>query len=68
MQLFPRGIKTNVEEIRLLESFVLTPQCLMNEFNLIKDPIASQKKMLKNYLVWKPIKHLLYLEKRYKEL
>lgn len=42
MQLFPRGIKTNAEEIRLLESFVLKPQCTMNK--LITGLITSLKK------------------------
>lgn len=46
MQLFPRGIKTNVEEIGLLESFVLKPQCVMNKLKIIKGLIASLKKML----------------------
>lgn len=46
MQLFPRGIKTNVEEIRLLESFVLKPQCAMNKRKLIKGLITSLKRTL----------------------
>lgn len=46
MQLFPRGIKTNVEEIRLLESFILKPQCVVNKPKLNKDLIASLKKVL----------------------
>lgn len=59
MQLFPRGIKTNVEEIRLLESFVLKPQRVMNKPKLNKDLIASLKKSANLKLVWRLIKHTL---------